>query len=82
MISVIAHELEESTTDPYPLSGWADSQGGENGDKCAWTFGYFHFQVQNGAWTNVTLGTRNFLIQRNLEPMSSGDLLLMDSTHN
>ena len=39
MASIIAHELEEATTDPDPLSGWADSTGAENADKCAWTFG-------------------------------------------
>jgi hypothetical protein len=82
MISVIAHELEESTTDPDPISGWIDSQNGENGDKCAWTFGHSQFQVSNGSWANVTLGTRNFLIQRNLEHLGSGDLCMMDATHN
>jgi hypothetical protein len=67
MISVIAHELEESNTDPDPRSGWADSSGAENGDKCAWTFGSAQFQTSNGAWANMTLGSRNFLIQRNID---------------
>jgi Phosphate-induced protein 1 conserved region len=67
MISVVAHELEEATTDPDPRSGWADSAGSENADKCAWTFGSSQFQVANGAWANQTMGTRNFLIQRNLD---------------
>ena len=66
MISVIAHELEEATTDPEPVSGWADSSNGENGDKCAWTFGSHQTTLPNGSVYNVTLGTRNFLIQRNL----------------
>jgi hypothetical protein len=65
MISVIAHELEEATTDP-DLNAWYDSGGAENADKCAWTFGHFQYQVANGAWANVRLGTRDFLIQRNL----------------
>ena len=39
MVSVIAHELEEANTDPNPASGWVDSNGAENADKCAWTFG-------------------------------------------
>lgn len=66
MISVIAHELEEANTDPDPRSGWADSGGAENADKCAWTFGQNQTTLPNGSVFNVTLGTRNYLIQRNL----------------
>ena len=70
MISVVAHELEEATTDPDPRSGWADSGGAENADKCAWTFGSRQFTAPNGAIYNQTLSgggvTRNYLIQRNL----------------
>ncbi len=66
MISVIAHELEEANTDPDPRSGWADSGGAENADKCAWTFGSHQTTLPNGAVYNVSLGSRNFLIQRNL----------------
>ncbi|HEX3559539.1 MAG TPA: hypothetical protein VHU19_10050 [Pyrinomonadaceae bacterium] len=70
MISVMAHELEETTTDP-DLNAWYDSNGAENGDKCAWTFGQSQYQVANGAWANVHLGTRDFLIQRNLAATDS-----------
>jgi hypothetical protein len=70
MISVIAHELEESTTDP-DLNAWYDSNGAENGDKCAWTFGQNQTQLPSGAWYNVTLGARNYLIQRNLAASDS-----------
>ena len=66
MISVIAHELEEANTDPDPTSGWADSGGAENADKCAWTFGSRQLTASNGAVYNMTLGSRNYLIQRNL----------------
>jgi Phosphate-induced protein 1 conserved region len=38
MISVIAHELEETVTDPQ-LNAWYNSAGSEDGDMCAWTFG-------------------------------------------
>src|SRR5439155_7321148 len=38
MASIIAHELEEATTDP-DLNAWYDRRGYENADKCAWTFG-------------------------------------------
>lgn len=30
------HELGETVTDQFPSSGWLDSGGSENGDKCAW----------------------------------------------
>lgn len=65
MLSVIAHELEEATADPDPSSGWVDSSGAENADKCAWTFGTTLLD-SNGAYYNMTLGSRNYLIQRNL----------------
>jgi len=71
MISVIAHELEEANTDPNPSSGWVDSSGAENADKCAWTFGQKLLTTSNGAYYNMTLdapggGSRNYLVQRNL----------------
>ncbi|HZT60159.1 MAG TPA: hypothetical protein VFA21_16245 [Pyrinomonadaceae bacterium] len=70
MVSVVAHELEEATTDP-DLNAWYDSNGSENADKCAWTFGSHQTQLASGAWYNVTLGTRHFLIQRNLAASDS-----------
>lgn len=75
MISVIAHELEETNTDPNPTSGWADSSGAENGDKCAWTFGSAQTLLPSGAYSNMTLptstgGSRNYLVQRNLDASS------------
>lgn len=33
-----AHEFMEATTDPVPLSGWADKNGQEIGDKCNFQF--------------------------------------------
>jgi len=35
--NVTAHELAEAITDPRG-TGWFDSSGAENGDKCAWSF--------------------------------------------
>jgi len=81
MISVIAHELEEATTDP-DLNAWYDSGGSENADKCAWTFGHAQYQVANGSWANMKLGLRDFLIQRNLEHHTSGDLCKVNATQN
>jgi hypothetical protein len=63
MASIIAHELEEAITDPK-LNAWFDSRGYENADKCAWTFGTTT-QLPNGSYSNVTLGSRSYLIQRN-----------------
>jgi hypothetical protein len=65
MISVVAHELVETLSDPQ-LNAWYDSSGAENADKCAWTFGSAQTLGSNGAYYNVTLGARHFLIQRNL----------------
>ncbi|HLN63021.1 MAG TPA: hypothetical protein VK464_15900 [Symbiobacteriaceae bacterium] len=63
MISVIAHEIEEAVTDP-DLNAWYDAQGAENADKCAWTWGTTS-TASNGSKYNMTLGSRNYLIQQN-----------------
>src|SRR5262249_26360626 len=72
MASIIAHELVESITDPN-LNAWYDGLGlqGENADKCAWSFGGQNgtftgtYTVANGAWANMRLGPRDYLIQQN-----------------
>ena len=69
MASIIAHELQEATTDP-DLNAWYDRRGYENADKCAWTFGAT--KVTNGAHWNMTLGGLNFLIQQNWVNASGG----------
>lgn len=33
---VVGHEYLEAVTDPFPATGWLDSSGEENADKCAW----------------------------------------------
>jgi len=63
MVSVIAHELDESATDP-DLNAWYDSSGMENADKCAWTFGAT-YTASNGSLANMNLGARDYLIQQN-----------------
>jgi hypothetical protein len=70
MISVVAHELEEANTDP-DLNAWYDSSGAENADKCAWTFGSAQTRLSTGAYYNMTIGGKNFLIQRNLSATNS-----------
>ncbi len=66
MASIIAHENEEATSDP-DLNAWYDTRGAENADKCAWTFDTI---ASNGS--NVTLGSRQYLIQRNWVNASGG----------
>jgi len=46
---VEGHEMAETITDQYPSTGWLDSSGAENGDKCAW------ISSGQGASANVTL---------------------------
>ncbi|HJW71789.1 MAG TPA: hypothetical protein VJ486_02950 [Geothrix sp.] len=70
MVSVLAHELEEATTDPDGAT-WKTRRGAENGDSCAWTFGT-SYVAANGAYANMKLGTRDFLIQRNVTIRSTG----------
>jgi hypothetical protein len=70
MASIIAHELEEAVSDP-DLNAWYDNRGRENADKCAWTFGTL-FTAPNGSKYNMTLGSRQYLIQRNWVNASGG----------
>jgi hypothetical protein len=52
--NVTGHELSEMMTDPQ-LNAWYDSQGAENSDKCAWTFG----------GSLITFGSTSWKIQGN-----------------
>ncbi|HSN00248.1 MAG TPA: hypothetical protein VLS52_04510 [Rudaea sp.] len=70
MASVLAHELEEATTDP-DLNAWYDRRGYENADKCAWKFGT-ESTASNGSKYNVMLGGMNYLIQQNWVNASGG----------
>ena len=54
---VSGHELAETATDQFPSSGWVDSQGAENGDKCAW------ISSGQGASADTTLTTGTFPVQ-------------------
>ena len=70
MASIVAHELEESISDP-DLNAWCDSQGNENADKCAWTFGAT-YTAGNGSLANMNLGGLDYLIQQNWVNASGG----------
>jgi hypothetical protein len=69
-VSTLAHEIEEAATDPN-LNAWYDRRGYENADKCAWTWGTTS-TASNGGVYNMTLGGKNFLIQRNWINQGSG----------
>jgi hypothetical protein len=73
MVSVVAHEMEETNTDPQ-LNAWFNRRGSEDADMCAWTFGSQQKQLAGGAWYNMTLpgisnggASRNYLVQRELD---------------
>lgn len=65
MVSIVAHELEESISNPLGNAWYDDSNGQENADKCAWNFGPTR-TLPNGSRYNITLNNYlNFLIQEN-----------------
>jgi hypothetical protein len=63
MANFMAHELNETVTDPH-LNAWLDPSGAEVGDKCNFNFGSNIFVAPNGGLANVELGGRNFMIQQ------------------
>ena len=69
MANVFAHELIEPISDPY-LNAWFDQSGLEGADKCAWKYGEV-VKGANGAFSNMTLGRRNYLIQMNVPAHSN-----------
>jgi hypothetical protein len=79
MASIIAHESEEAISDP-DLNAWYDRQGAENADKCAWTFGN-ESTASNGSKYNLTIGSRNYLIQRNWNASTQGCQRVLGSTN-
>jgi hypothetical protein len=68
-VNTLAHEVEETTTDQMG-NAWYDVRGYENADKCAWNFGTTH-NNGTGVW-NITVGTKNFLVQQNWINSGSG----------
>jgi len=68
-VSAVAHETEETATDPVSLThtpyfaGWYDASGEENADKCAYQYG--RTLVKNRDYWNITIGSKPFLVQQN-----------------
>lgn len=57
-VSIVeGHEYMETITDMRPRTGWTDSSGQENGDKCAW------ITSGQGAMTNIHTTTGTFAVQ-------------------
>jgi serine protease len=64
---VEGHEAGETITDQFPSTGWLDSGGAENGDKCAW------ITSGQGAAANVTFTTGTFPVQSLWSNASNND---------
>jgi len=68
-VSAVAHETEETATDPVSLThtpyfaGWYDAYGEENADKCAYQYG--PTLVKHRDYWNITIGGKPFLVQQN-----------------
>ena len=73
VVNVLAHEVEETTTDLMGTA-WFDTRGYENADKCAWIFGATHTDSNGGVW-NITVGSKNFMVQQNWVNAGSGGCL-------
>jgi IPT/TIG domain len=59
-VNTLSHETNEAITDPVGL-GWWDSNGLENGDKCAWNFGDRFGTTGLGQYNQVINGDVYFL---------------------
>lgn len=65
----LSHEHNESTTDPFPNTAWADyttgpSTGYENGDKCGGAFGSQLGTAPNGSPYNQLINGHEYLYQQ------------------
>ena len=54
---VEGHELAETISDQFPSTGWLDSNGSENGDKCAW------ISSGQGASADVSINGTTYPVQ-------------------
>ena len=64
MVNMIAHETEESVSDPFATAWYNDVTFNENEDQCVWTFGKT-YNLPNGSYANMKLGQHQYLIQQN-----------------
>ena len=66
-VSITSHEISESVTDPFPVSGeygWIDTSDNEVGDDCAYVYGdSLAFGGSPGAEYNQTINGDHYFIQ-------------------
>ncbi len=72
-INVTSHEHAEAITDAQG-SAWYDSQGYENGDKCAWKFGTSLGTTSTGQYNQV-IGTGKYYLQQEWSNYSTSCVL-------
>jgi hypothetical protein len=72
-LNVVSHEHNEAITDQQG-SAWYDSQGAENGDKCAWNFGTA-LGTANGAKYNQLINGNTYYLQQEWSNLNSGCVL-------
>lgn len=65
MANVMAHELDEAVTDPHGDAWFHVDTAHENGDLCNFKFGTKFPALNTGAFANIVLSGRQFLIQQN-----------------
>ena len=63
LVNNLAHAMNGVLTNPYD-NGWYDRYGLENADKCMGSYGTT-YTTPNGAWANIRLGQRDFLLEQN-----------------
>jgi len=69
-LNVVSHEHNETITDEQG-SAWFDSQGAENGDKCAWNFGTALGSTTYGQY-NQAIGTGKYYLQQEWSNATKG----------
>jgi hypothetical protein len=69
-INTISHEHNEAITDPLLNAWYRDSDGGENGDLCAWTWGVLSGAA--GAEYNQTINGNHYLLQEEYSNTDGG----------
>jgi hypothetical protein len=72
-LNVVSHEHNEAITDELGTA-WYDSQGAENGDKCAWNFGTAIGGL-SGFLYNQAIGTGHYYLQQEWSNATSGCVL-------
>ena len=81
LANVSGHEISETRTDPH-ANAWFDSNGSENADKCAWTFGTPFLTFINGTeWKIQGNWSNNAYNSSTGYPNSNGQRGCIDGTN-